>query len=167
MANLAAVIPKTMPSDDEIHSFIEGIVRKKFPQFMLVRHEKPTYTIWTLRHKLEQHIALQFWTGKTFNPDEEYQEAEDYTEMPCIEFQHGHNWNFLWWVERELREPLAVHFDARIIDDGVGETKPKTNSYDTYEEYVKATMPEWSLSVWIDEEIQHVPDDIKTLIKAE
>lgn len=142
MANLAAVIPKTMPSDDEIHSFIEGIVRKRFPQFMLIRHEYPTYTMWLLRHKIEEHIALQFWTGTTFDPDEEYRENENYTEIPCIEFQHGHNWNFLWWVEYELREPLAIHLNARVVDDGVGETKTTDVSYDTYEDYVKATMPE-------------------------
>lgn len=138
MANHAYVIPKKMPTRKQIDTDAREIVTRKFPMFDLHYDGKKN---WHLQYKDDGYIGLIFWIDKyglieTWTPETE--ECKVY--RPCIEFRHGHSRPFMWWVEYEIREELALRYKAQCADDGTpGYDPPQTDRYNSYMEYLVRT----------------------------
>lgn len=90
--------------------------------------------------------------------------------VPCIEFRHGHVYQFLWWVEYEIREELACRYDAWSVDDSDFKfDQPQQERFNTYEDYLKRNYPNFFIhEQFIHEQIelakQSLPKKFHSLI---
>lgn len=172
MSNHAYVVPKKMPTSRQINKDAQEICARKFPQFVLNYDGKKN---WHLKYDpAPSYLGLIFWRSKTGDPRTWNQKLEKCTvELPCIEFRHGHSWPFLWWVEYEIREELAVRYDAKVMDDSDGKLgRSQKERFATYSEYMAFTRSEMitdqTMLNYVNYEIQMcrtgVPKDLLPLI---
>lgn len=138
MANNAYLIPAPgkMPTAQEVDRVVREIVAQHFPPLVVEFSEE--YSIWVIS-VVEEKTQIAF----TFCLDSYYQEAEDGEDLamkilPCIEFRHGHSFDFLWWLEREFTLYLKEAFPGKTVDDGIGEYEIEPTHYSTYYEYLEA-----------------------------
>jgi len=153
MANHAYIIPETMPTHDEVEAFVREILERKFPTLELKVTKAKDCWDWCI-YQSDGKIIQQFGFG-------------EYDGKPCVEFRHGHGADFYWWVEYEIREPLAIHLKARCIDDGCVDYEPQAETFDTLREYMdtiyKGRSPEYN-KLLIQEHNEFLPDDLKPLL---
>jgi len=155
MSNHACVIPKKMPSIEQIDKDVHEIVSRKFPQFTL---EFDGEKFWELTH--DPGYILTFWCSET--------DGEQY-----IEFRHAHQ-AIMWWIEYEIREELALRYDATVIDEAecVAETPQKERfaNYSEYTEHIHSDLgdlfPDWRniANLRIDAARNTVPEELKSLV---
>jgi hypothetical protein len=177
MANHAYVIPDKLPDPQRINDDVFAIVKRKFPQFQL--EFDATQNSWMLSYKGDGYIAMTFWLDEYGDPETFDEATEKWGRMlPCIEFRHGHAYQFMWWVEYEIREELARLYNAQVVDDGLGtfdppQLDPQLERYDTYRDYLVRTRwdelesdPAWKefLNRQMDIEREALPDELKPLI---
>jgi len=83
---------------------------------------------------------VRYGTGDEYGSQKEYKEykkPKTLSKQSCIEFRHGHAFQFMWWVEGVFRENLGKHYNAQMWDDGTGWLeKAKPELYKTLESYV-------------------------------
>lgn len=151
MANHARVCTGKKLDPSEVSDIVQKLNKEKLGDVFTLEYQKNTKDgygkhQWFLQYKDEDYIAMIFW----LTDDESYGEEKDgeyieydkpkiLSKQSCIEFRHGHSYNFMWWVEGVFRENLGKHYNARMWDDGCGwiEEPQKLERYESFESYVR------------------------------
>jgi hypothetical protein len=151
MANHAKVCTGKTLDPNEVNDIVQKLNKEKLNGIFTLKYDV-NYPggwadhQWTLQYKNEDYIALQFWLSDDVEYGEEkdgeyteYDEPKILSKQSCIEFRHGHSYNFMWWVEGVFRENLGKHYDARMWDDGCGwiEEERRLDRYESFESYVR------------------------------
>jgi hypothetical protein len=173
MANHIFVIPKKMPTAEQVDKDAREICARKFPQLTL--HFKQEEGSWLLQYKDDPYIGLIFWISKWGDPKTWNEKSKTCSRvLPCIEFRHRTGW--LWWVEYEIREELALRYNAKVVDESNEEEfdAPQTERYRNYSEYLAGTRgPDMdkAMKEWLNTEIriclENSPEELRPLIGKE
>lgn len=127
MANHARIFrdKDSIPPVEQIRKDVEEIVKRKFPLYRI--EFNPENNMWWVGYGPmgESFNCLTFWLDvtkvrptKPVSKDFDWDDwCENGPEVPCIEFRHGHSYQFLWWVEDEIRRSLAVKYNLLENDD--------------------------------------------------
>lgn len=143
--NSAYVFPKKFPTSAQIDADVREIVARKFPEFVVHFHEKEV--AWTVQYKKAAYKVattrqIGFLRYDAANPGLiEYLclilRLSKWNRRKCIEFQHGHSYDILWWLEYEIREELALMYKAKTADDAIsGYHEPQIERFANYKEYL-------------------------------
>lgn len=158
MSNSAYLIPKKMPPFPQLDALVTGIVVNRFSQFKIETIDKSG---WFISHPDPTHgmyYGLNIWL-------DEYVTSR--SRKQAIQIKHGHSGNFMWWIEYEVRERLAVALNAKQVDDGVGAVKNETTYYQTYVDYVRAVYDGKMIGFQIDmikQEMTVMPPDLVAMV---
>jgi len=145
MANHAKVCTGKTLNPDEVNDIVQKINKEKLGDIFTLTYQKDNVNgygkyQWFLQYKDEDYIAMIFW----LSDDIDYSSSDENTldggnllsTQSCIEFRHGHSFQFMWWVEGVFRENLGKHYNAKMWDDGVGECGPANpERYETFQTY--------------------------------
>lgn len=121
MSNAAYVIPKLMPSYEDLDKTVREVITTRFPNFGVWEADDKG---WLIVHQSESDLAFNIWL-EVFNRHE------------ALQIPHKHRYGFMWWVEYEIRERLAKTLKARQFDEGVGKVKNHDVFYPTYSDYLR------------------------------
>ena len=149
MANHAKVCTGKTLDPDEVNEIVQKLNKEKLGDVFTLTYQKDNVNgygkyQWFLQYKDEDYIAMIFWLSddKEYGIEEEGKEYIEYDEpkilstQSCIEFRHGHSFNFMWWVEGVFRENIGKHYNAKMWDDGVGECgHANPERYETFQTY--------------------------------
>ncbi len=163
-----------MPTFEQIAQDVREICAQKFPELTLDTtrkfpiHDGRTFCV---SYKNDDYVAIIFWCAYC---DLSMKRVRG---TPCIEFRHGHLGEFEWlgWIEYEIREELAFKYDAKIIEDSDPNKieEPKVGRYKNYMEYlVRGRWKEieenkgWKdyVNEILDRCKESLPEDIKYLV---
>lgn len=146
MANHAKVITGKTLDPAEVNEIVQRLNKEKLGGVFTITLGRGHYGEhqWFLQYKDEGFIGMHFWLTDNQQWGEEkdgkwieFDEPKVISKQSCIEFRHGHSFQFMWWVEGLFRENLGVHYNAEMWDDGVGECgKPDPERYETFKTYV-------------------------------
>lgn len=125
--NHAYVVPKVMPTVEQIDAVAREFVAERFPQFELTLSDDDGPT-WFVHLRENESVRLIFWMGKYL---------EENASHPCIEFRHGHSYDFLWWIEREITKKLHDVFGGVTVDDGIGQYEIEPVEHRYYYNYLE------------------------------
>ncbi len=149
MANTCDVIPFEWPGFDAVDTCLKLFIAQKFPQFRVERMQANYDGLedgwFILAGPVKDQVCLQVYPKLcvepyTFGEKEEPTDAE-WKAAPRkrgVMFEHGHGWQFLWWVENELRAAILDKFPGYEVDSGCGTPSPKMPHYPTYYEYLRS-----------------------------
>ncbi len=121
MSNAAYLIPKLMPSHEDVDKTIREIVTTRFPNFGVW---EAFDNGWLIVHRKEIDLAFNVW-------------REVHNGHEALQIPHKHCYGFMWWVEYEIRERLAKALKARQYDEGVGRVRRYDEFYQTYSDYLR------------------------------
>lgn len=145
MANHAKVCTGKTLDALEINDIIIKLNQEKLAGVFDVSFNVEEY-YWSVSYKDDGFLAIEFWLS---DEDEwgsevdgkwiEYEEPKILSKNSCIEFRHGHSFQFLWWFEGVFRENLGRIYNARMWDDGIGwcNSPAEPEKYETFETYVR------------------------------
>ena len=151
MANHAKVCTGSKLNPDEVNDMVQKLNKEKLGNVFKLTYQKNLKDAygkhqWFLQYKDEDYIALVFWLSDDVSYGDEkdgefieYDKPKILSKQSCIEFRHGHSYNFMWWVEGVFRENLGKHYNARMWDDGTGwiDGPQKMERYESFEAYVR------------------------------
>jgi hypothetical protein len=156
MANHAYVVPSKMPTFDQVDAIVCRVVAEKFPMMVVESYRDKEHSEkslpdlkggWFVYHPNDKdYFGLKFWfgtylidvvsklphvsLGRDSDSDGEYELAF------AVEFQHGHSFEILWWMEYEIREAVGRELNAHMFDDGVGDMgKPRRRVFKNFRQY--------------------------------
>lgn len=151
MANHAKVCTSKTLDPLEINEIVQRLNKEKLHDIFTLNFEVDTENgwgkyQWILRYKEDPCIAIEFWLsdekeyGKEINGKWiQFKEAKILSTQSCIEFRHGHSFQFMWWVEGVFRENLGKHYNARMWDDGTSWLGPASpEKYENFQEYIES-----------------------------
>lgn len=128
MANHCKVITKQTLDCEKITARVNELIKTKLAGLFEL-HIVPTGE-WVLVHKKDAALGFMFWLT---SQDENY---KDTLKDSVIEFRHGHQFPFMWFIEGVIRENLAKDYDAYMVDEGTGTpTQPKPENFETFEAF--------------------------------
>jgi hypothetical protein len=148
MANHAKVITSKTLDPREVDDIVQRLNKEKLGGIFNITYQKNVKGgygkhQWFLQYKDEDYIAMVFWISDDvaygYEEDGKWIESDDRTilsKQSCIEFRHGHSFDFMWWVEGVFRENLGKHYNAKMWDDGIGECETANpERYETFKTY--------------------------------
>lgn len=145
MANHAKVCTGKTLNPDEVNEIVQRLNKEKLGGVFTITYETNITGGWGKFQWVVQFkdISMIFWLSddKEYGIEEngkfiEYPKPKIISEQSCIEFRHGHSFNFMWWVEGVFRENLGKHYNAKMWDDGIGECGPANpEKHETFKSY--------------------------------
>jgi hypothetical protein len=151
MANAAFIIPKRWPKVLELDALVKKAVLEKFPAFTVRSIDGG----WAISHRLQpDDLSFNIWVSKC-------------GKKQALQIPHRHSYNFMWWVEYEIRERLAQDLEARQYDEGVGKTQNCCETYATFSDYLRAVYSGDFLHLWVGFcrlEVWVLPPDLQGLL---
>ena len=152
MANHAKVCTGKTLDPKEVDEIVQNINKEKLGGLFTLEYEKDVENgygehQWFLQYKDRGDISRVFWLvdDVRYGEGDEYGSTKEFVEydkpktlskQSCIEFRHGHSFQFMWWVEGVFRENLGAHYNAQMWDDGTGWLeKAKPERYETFKSY--------------------------------
>ncbi len=125
MANYARVVIPTVVSTVELDSVIDRIAQDKLCGYFTFSSDN-TYR-W-LDCPLLEGLCMEFF----YNPERVKKENST-----VVDFRHGHSVPFMWYAEGAVRENLAAHYNAVVIDDcDDKETSPRPEQFSSFAQYL-------------------------------
>jgi hypothetical protein len=174
MANHAKVITGKTLDPEDVNKIVQRLNEEKLGGVFTITYEKNVPSgwgkhQWFLQYKNKPFLTMVFW----LSDDVDYinfEKPKVISEQSCIEFRHGHSFQFMWWVEGVFRENLGKHYNANMWDDGIGECGPANpehfETFKTYaignKNYSENEIKKWK-EVNFDWQKEKIPEE---LIKA-
>jgi len=141
MSNHGFIYGKNLPSVQQIDKDVREIMQK-FPEFTVTLHDDTQ--CWIVEY---ESLRMCFWYKR-------------FRKVPCLEFRHSYSgMPFMWWIEYEIREQIALKYKLKQYDEGIGKTESEYTNHKTYEEYFRATRdyPDRKISLDISYAIEADP----------
>ena len=113
MANHAEVRCKVQPTKEKVKEILDELNRTKFKDIFTIEELEEDDTEFTFLLQVKKefidhngYMGQLLWVNKN--------------KPKVIEFRHGHQEDFMWWVDLSIENELGAEFNANIYDDGVG-----------------------------------------------
>lgn len=135
MANHAQAKTGKRLNANEVDANIRKIVAEKLNNIFNVEFEDGlTEKYWIIRYKDDGYLAMEMWISDDVDYNEE--PTKLISEQSVLEFRHGHDMGFMWWVEGVVRENLGKIYNAQMFDDGCEiDPKPNPENFETFETF--------------------------------
>jgi hypothetical protein len=184
MANHAKVCTGKTLNPDEVNEIVQRLNKEKLGGVFTITYEKDVPNgwgkhQWHLSYKGDDYLGMVFWLTDDIRYGEgdeygstkefvEYDEPKTLSTQSCIEFRHGHSFQFMWWVEGVFRENLGKHYNAEMYDDGTGWEGPaKPDRYETFEKYMtnNGKLTKKEINKWLKLQMEGAPSELVETLK--
>lgn len=137
MANHAKVLTKKKMTPEKITEILNGLNLFLFKDLLKIEYtdctDKPGSWgkhVWYITVKGGEHE----YQGQTYH---RYGERECWLNSSrSFEMRHGGGGEFIWWVDGAILNEIALKFDGRHYDDGVGNMPVAEGLYASFKDYL-------------------------------